>query len=238
MNKKNSFLFFLILLIFFGNYCMADTFTFSGDNFSSVMSKGKEYTVLSGNAKIVSGSTTINATKIELYGNNYRFAECTGIVKVIDNEKGLNIVADKMVFDRIEDISRLEGSVVMEDFRNEVVVKGDYLEYSGKTEIATIQIGVRILKEDMACRAEFALYNRKTEILNLSGLPFVYWKGDEYRALKITINLDTDDISLEGKVSGLIHDDDKEEGKSNTVSGAEQEVDTEEDAATEIKEDS
>ena len=216
MNKKNNSLFFFIIFIISGNYCIADTFTFNGDNFSSVMSKGKEYTILSGNAKIVSGSTVISATKIELYGNNYRFAECTGIVKVQDSKKGLNIVADKMVFDRIEDISRLEGSVVMEDFRNEVIVKGDYLEYLGKTEIATIQIGVRILKEDMACRAEFALYNRKTNILDLSGLPFVYWKGDEYRALKITINLDTDEISLEGRVSGLIHDDDEENEKKET----------------------
>ena len=220
MRKKTIYLFFIVFIIS-ANFCIADTFTFNGDNFSSVMSKGKEYTILSGNAKIVSGSTVINATKIELYGNNYRFAECTGIVKVQDNKKGLNIVADKMVFDRIEDISRLEGSVVMEDFRNEVIVKGDYLEYLGKTEIATIQIGVRILKEDMACRSEFALYNRKTNILDLSWLPFVYWKGDEYRALRITINLDTDEISLEGKVSGLIHDDDKEDGDSEKTEASE-----------------
>jgi len=209
INKKKNFLFVFIIFIISGSYCIADTFTFSGDNFSSVMSKGKEYTVLSGNAKIVSGSTVINAAKIELYGKNYRFAECTGTVKVEDSKKGLFIVADKMVFDRIEDISRLEGSVVMEDFKNEVVVKGNYLEYSGKTEFATVQIGVRILKEDMACRSEFALYNRKSNVLDLSGLPFVSWKGDEYRALKISINIDTDEISLEGKVSGLIYDEDE-----------------------------
>jgi len=194
-----------------GNYCIADTFTFSGDNFSSVMSRGREYTVLSGNARIVSGSTTINAERIELFGNNYRFAECSGRVRVIDHQKGLNIVADRMVFDRIEDIFRLEGSVVMEDFRNEVIVKGSFLEYSGGTETATVQIGVRILKEDMACRSEFAFYNRETNILTLSGLPFVYWKGDEYRALKITINLDTDEILLEGRVSGMIHNNDEDE---------------------------
>lgn len=185
----------------------SDTFTFSGDNFSSIMSRGREYTVLSGNARIVSGSTTINADRIELFGSNYRFAESSGGVRVVDNQKGLHIVADRMVFDRIEDIFRFEGAVVMEDLRNEVIVKGGFLEYLGATETATIQIGVRILKEDMVCRSEFAFYNRETNILILSGLPFVYWKGDEYRALKITINLDTDDILLEGNVSGVIHSD-------------------------------
>jgi lipopolysaccharide export system protein LptA len=206
VNKKNSFL--LVIFIISANYCIAsDTFTFRSDSFSSVMSRGREVTVLSGNARIVSGTTTIYASRIELYGNNYRFAECTGNVRVRDYQKGLYITADRLVFDRIEDIFRLEGSVVMEDFRNEVVVKGNYLEYSDQTEYAVIQIGVRILKEYMVCRSEFALYNRKTNILHLSGLPFVYWKGDEYRALRITINLDTDEITLEGQVSGLIHNE-------------------------------
>ncbi|MCL2792088.1 MAG: hypothetical protein FWD87_03280 [Spirochaetaceae bacterium] len=206
--NKNAFLLLFLIFMISGNYCMAsDTFTFSGDNFSSIMSRGREYTVLSGNARIVSGSTTINADRIELFGSNYRFAESSGGVRVVDNQKGLHIVADRMVFDRIEDIFRFEGAVVMEDLRNEVIVKGGFLEYLGATETATIQIGVRILKEDMVCRSEFAFYNRETNILILSGLPFVYWKGDEYRALKITINLDTDDILLEGNVSGVIHSD-------------------------------
>ena len=195
----------------------ADTFEFSGDRFSTIMSKGREYTILSGNAKIVSDSTTITAQKIELYGDDYRFADCSGRIRVVDNEKGLLITAEKMVFDRKEDISRLEGAVVMEDLRNEVVAKGNYLEYFGKTEKATVQIGVRILKEDMACRAEFAGYSRKDEILELSGLPVVHWKGDVYRALKITVNLDTDEIFLEGNVSGTIYTEQEAKKSENQL---------------------
>ncbi len=217
MNSASR-IFLLVLFLSAGGSVCADTFEFSGDRFSTIMSKGREYTVLSGNARIVSDSTIITASKIELYGDDYRFAECLGQVKVQDSEKGLFIEAGKMVFDRKEDISRLEGAVVMEDMKNEVVAKGNYLEYSGKNETATIQIGVRILKEDMACRSEFARYTRDDEILELSGLPVVHWKGDSYRALKITVNLDTDEIFLEGKVSGTIYTEQEKEEES-AVSG-------------------
>lgn len=214
--KITASLAYLALILFLrpNGVFPADTFSFSGDRFSTIMSRGREYTVLSGNAKIVSDSTVITAAKIELYGDDYRFAECTGGVKVDNSEKGFFIMAEKMVFDRKEEVSRLEGAVVMEDFRNEVVIKGNYLEYSDKTETATIQIGVRILKEDMACRAEFSRYTREDKILELSGLPVVHWKGDEYRALKIAVNLDTDEISLEGKVSGVIYTEQEEKTKA------------------------
>ncbi|MDX9801709.1 MAG: hypothetical protein RBT69_10280 [Spirochaetia bacterium] len=234
-----SFLLFAsILNLIFCAPVSADTFEFSGDRFSTIMSKGREYTVLSGNAKIISDSTVITASRIELYGDDYRFAECSGMIRVEDSEKGFFIEAEKMVFDRKDDISRIEGAVVMEDFRNEVVVKGNYLEYAGESETATVQIGVRILKEDMACRSEFARYTRKDKILELSGLPVAHWKGDVYRALKITVNLDTDEIFLEGKVSGIIYteqektaDDDSSSDGSAEDTGAESSIPAPEDSS-------
>ena len=128
-----------------------------------------------------------------------------------DSEKGIRITADSMLFNRNDDITRFEGGIILEDLKNEVIVKGSYMEYSGETEIVIIQIGVRIFKDDMVSRSEFARYIRDDDILELSGMPFVYWKGDEYRALKITINLDTDEIFLEGSVSGTIYTEDEEE---------------------------
>ena len=56
----------------------------------------------------------------------------------------------------------------------------------------------------MVCRSEFARFRREEEILELSGMPYVYWKGDEYRASRIVINLKTDEIRLEGEVQGTV----------------------------------
>ena len=56
----------------------------------------------------------------------------------------------------------------------------------------------------MVCRSEYAVYNRNEKILDLTGFPVVYKKDDEFRADKIRVDLDTDDVIMEGSVSGTI----------------------------------
>lgn len=188
-----------------------DTFTFSADRMNTVLAKGKERTLLSGNAEIISRNTVITADEIEIYGSDSQFALCRGKVKVKDEEKGIILYCEDLFYDRKNDISRIEGYVEMEDQKNELVIKGGFLEHFGEEDITIIQIGVRILKKDMASRSEFARFKREEEILELSGLPFVFWKGDEYRAARIIINLDTDEIRLEGEVRGTVTTEKDEE---------------------------
>lgn len=188
----------------------SDSFQFSGDRMSTTMSQGKERTLLSGNARIVSDSTEIEADEIELLGDEARYAFCSGEVTVEDREKGIFLTCNNLFYDRKKDISRVEGYCEMVDQKNELVVKGGFLEHFGNDEITIIQIGVRILKEDMACRSEFARYKREEDVLELSGMPYVYWKGDEYRAARITINLETDEINMEGEVKGTITTEEEE----------------------------
>ena len=201
----------LALLLLCSSLYAADDFSFFGDSLSSSRSKGKEHTSLKGNAGIISSSTRIKADNIEIYGRDNEFAECTGTVEVIDNQKGISLKSERLFFNRKDDIIRVEGAAVMEDIKNEVIVKGNFLEYMGADETCLIQIGVRILKDDMVCRSEFARYNRNDDILELTGMPVVFWKNDEYRALRIIIDLDKDEITLEGKVSGSIFSE--KEGK-------------------------
>ena len=209
--KMNKFSLFLFLFICSGVlFLPAESFTFSGDSMNTIIAKGKERTLLEGNASITSESTHIEAETIELYGKDSRFAFCSGNVRVVDKEKGILLTSDHLYYDREEDISRVDGYAEMEDQKNELIVKGGYLENFGNQDVTIIQIGVRILKEDLACRSEFARYRRDEEILELSGMPFVHWKGDEYRASRITINLDTDEILLEGEVEGTVVAEDDE----------------------------
>lgn len=185
------------------------------------LAEGREYTRLSGGATVRSGDTQIVADEIELSGKDFRYAVCSGGVRVVDDERGIIVESDSLFYDRIEEISRVNGYVEMQDLKNEVVVKGGFLEHFGKDEIAVIQIGVRILKvsedSEMACHAEFALYDRNAETLELSGLPRVTWKGDEYRAIRIKVDLKTDEILLDGEVSGTITDEEEDEESSTTT---------------------
>jgi lipopolysaccharide export system protein LptA len=65
---------------------------------------------------------------------------------------------------------------------------------------------VRILKDKLACRAEYALYRRKDNELELTGSPSANKEGDEYKATRILVNTETEDIRLEGEVSGNVTD--------------------------------
>jgi lipopolysaccharide export system protein LptA len=107
----------------------------------------------------------------------------------------------------------------MSDLKNEMVVKGGFIEDRDTEQITIVQIGVRIFKKDIACRAEFAKYWREKKILELSGMPWVSKGADVYQAARITINLDTEDISLEGDVQGTIQTPDKEPAKEGTPGG-------------------
>lgn len=202
--RSVSALWALILVLLSVFSASAEDFSFSADSMSGAMSKGRERAILTGNALVLSGSMRITADRIELYGDEFRFAECSGRVFVVDEERGLRLTTERLVYDRRDKVSRLTGPSVMEDRQNKVVIKGDYLENDDERKIAVVQINVRILKENLSCRAEFARYDRASKSLELSGTPVVRREGDEYRAATIFVNLDTEDIVLSGSVSGTV----------------------------------
>jgi lipopolysaccharide export system protein LptA len=66
------------------------------------------------------------------------------------------------------------------------------------------QVSVRLFKDDMVCRSEYAVYNRREKLLDLTGFPVVYKKDDEFHADQIRVDLNTDDVMMEGSVTGTI----------------------------------
>lgn len=215
---KNSF---CTLLLFLSALCLlpaeTSSFTFSSDTTRAVLARGKERTILSGNAVILSDTMEIRADRIELYGDSFRYASCTGGVSAADSEKGILLVCEDLFYDREDKRMIVAGYGEMQDQKNELVVKGGFFEDKGDENITIIEIGVRILTvadgREMACRSEYARYERDNDLLILSGMPEVYWKDDYYSASRITINLETDEIELQGKVTGSVSADEEKKGE-------------------------
>jgi lipopolysaccharide export system protein LptA len=180
----------------------AETFSYSGDSVRATLAKGSERAVLTGHATVRSDDVLITADEIELLGEDFTVALATGSVRVADAKRGIDLTASDLWYDRDAKIARIKGNAEMADLENEIVVKGGFLEDRDEEGLTIVQIGVRIFRKDMVCRSEFAKYWRDKEILELTGMPWVSRKGDEYRATKITINLDTEEIVLEGSVQG------------------------------------
>jgi lipopolysaccharide export system protein LptA len=125
-------------------------------------------------------------------------------VQGFDEEKEIYFQTDRLRYDRVLKIARLEGNSTLEDRKNEITVMGRFIEYDDQTEVAVFQIAVRLFKDNLICRSEYAVYRRNEKILTLSGFPEVYKNDDEFRADRIRVDLDTDDVIMEGSVSGSI----------------------------------
>jgi lipopolysaccharide export system protein LptA len=182
----------------------ADTFTFKADRMSGGKAAGREVTVLTGNAEVRSDKLLLRADRIEIRGENNQFIDCSGNVTGIEEEKNILFQTDRLRYDRTLKIARLEGNSTLEDRENEIVAKGRFIEYDDQAEVTVFQIAVRLFKDNLVCRSEYAVYRRTEKILNLSGFPVVYKKEDEFRADRIRVDLDTDDVTMEGSVSGSI----------------------------------
>ena len=185
-------------------YAPADVFTFKADRMSGTKSLGRETTILSGNAEVRSDNLVLRANRIEIQGDDNQFIDCTGGVWGIEEEKNIVFQTDRLRYDRKRKIARLEGNSTLEDRKNNIVAKGNFIEYDDQAEITVFQIAVRLFKDDMVCRSQYAVYRRVEKLLDLSGFPIVYKKDDEFRADRIRVDLNTDDVSMEGAVSGTI----------------------------------
>ncbi|MCL2320430.1 MAG: hypothetical protein FWC45_10120 [Treponema sp.] len=202
---KSHPLVFLFIFPFIAAFPLrGDTFSFRADRMSGGKATGKEITVLTGNAEVRSDKLLLQADRIEIQGSDNRFIDCSGNVRGHEEEKNILFQTDRLRYDRTLKIARLEGNSTLEDRKNEIVARARFIEYNDKEETAIFQISVRLFKDNLVCRAEYAIYRRKEKTLALSGYPVVYKKDDEFRADRIRVDLNTDDVVMEGDVKGTI----------------------------------
>jgi lipopolysaccharide export system protein LptA len=203
---KKVFPLWLFCYFLFPSLGAADTFTFKADHMSGSRASGREITVLVGHAEVRSNTLLLRADRIEIQGKNSQFIDCIGNVWGMEEEKLIVFQTDRLRYDRTLKIARLEGNSTLEDKENEVVAKGRFIEYNEMTEVTIFQISVRLFKKNMVCRSEYAVYHRINKLLDLSGFPVVFKENDEFRAERIRVDLDTEDVNMEGDVTGAIKD--------------------------------
>ena len=194
----------LLCMILAAGGVHADTFSFRAERMTGTRALGQEIIVLSGNAEVRSDNLLLRADRIEIHGDDNQFIDCIGNVWGIEEEREVIFLTNRLRYDRTRKIARLEGNSTLEDRRNELVARGNYIEYDEEAEIVVMQISVRLFQNDMVCRSEFAIYRRNEQLLDLSGFPVVFKGDDEFRADRIRVDLETDDVTMEGAVSGTI----------------------------------
>jgi len=187
----------------------AESFRFRAESMSGSRASGRESTILEGSAQVSTDDLVLNADRIELSGDGNRYVDCSGSVTGVDEKKGVYFRTQRLRYDRTAKIARLEGDSTLEDKKNGVIAKGRFIEYNDAGGTTVLQVGVRLFKDELVCRSEWALYRREEKKLDLAGMPVVYKEGDEFRADRMRVDLETDDIFMEGSISGSI----KEKGR-------------------------
>ncbi len=186
--------------------------TFSADRMSGTSGKKNGRTSLSGNASVTVGTLEISGDTIELSGKDFRFVKASGKVSGKDEEKGFTFSADSLSYDRDTEIASFVGSAVLTDTKNEVDCSAGYISYNQKTEVAFLQVDVKLKRRRISCESGFALYRRELSLLDLTGSPQVTRGEDRFAADRISVELETEKITLDGSVTGTLKDE-KESGE-------------------------
>ncbi len=193
--------------------------TFSAERMSGTSSKKNGKTTLEGKATVTVGTLTISGDRIELSGKDFRYISASGAVSGNDSEKGYSFSADILTYDRDVEVASFRGNAKLVDAKNEVESSAAIITYNQKTEVAFLQVDVKLKRKTIDCSSGFALYRRSLSTLELTGSPSVIRDGDEFSADRISVDLETERITLDGAVAGKLKDTSKSPGETGDSAG-------------------
>lgn len=216
--KNKKFILFYILLIF-SITANTEQITFSADSMTGKAGSKNSTTILKGNAKVKTESMEISAETIELSGKNFRRITASGNVIGKNTESKMDFTCERMKYDRQTKIAVLEQNVELSDIENGVNAKAELIEYDQKKETAIMQIQVNLTQKKNVCTSAYAIYSKNEQTLEMSGNPKIVQNGDTFRAQVILLDMETQEITLTGRVKGSVST--AESGKPNQKNSAE-----------------
>lgn len=193
-----------VLILALSSYVHAEKITFSANKMSGVAGNKNSITTLKGNAKVNTKSMDINADYIELSGKDFRMIKAEGNVIGKNTESNLDFTCGRLIYDRETKIATLENDVKLTDIDNDVVAQAQIIEYNQDSEIAVMQIKINLTQKDNVCTSAYAIYKKKEQILEMSGNPKIVQNGDTFRAQTIKLDMDSQEITLSGRVKGSV----------------------------------
>lgn len=213
---------FIFLVSLFTSLSTAEKISFHAKKMSGTAGNKNNSTVLQGNAQVKTESMEIFAEYIELYGKDFRYIKARGNVKGINTESEMDFTCENLKYDRKTKIASLEGNVHLIDIKNDVKADAQIIEYNQNTEIAIMQIGINLTQKDNVCTGAHAIYKKNEQLLELNGNPQIMQKDDTFRAQTIFLNMDTQEITLSGRVKGSVKTeeqkpDEKKESEQKTT---------------------
>jgi len=182
----------------------AEQISFTAEKMSGQAGNSSTTTTLEGNAAIQTSSIEIKAQNITLSGDDYRNIIGKDAVSGKNKETNMEFSCDSLEYDRITKIVILRGNVSLIDVDNDVKAEAQIVEYNQDKNIAVMQIQIKLIQKDNVCSGAYAIYHKEEQLLEISGNAQVKQKDDVFRAQYITLDLNSQDITLGGNVKGTV----------------------------------
>ena len=215
----------------------AEKISFSSGSMKGIVGDKSDTTELSGGAYVLTESMEISADSIKMSGKDFRFIEAAGTVKGKNSEAELEFECGSLKYDRETKIAELFDSVSLTDVKNNVTATAQMIEYNQTSDIAVMQMEIELKQKDNVCKGAYAVYRKKDQMLELSGNAQIKQGDDSFRAQEITLNLDSQEITLDGRVKGSIVDERKTEQQDEDTESVDDAVKDVPEEAAEIKSD-
>jgi len=205
---KNKIYFTILLLIFLPISLFAASIEFSGGYTTLSMKEDNKKITLSNTANIKIDNLEITAENINLSGNDYNYIECTNNVNFHDSENQLTLRCSSLKYYRDKDQIIVEGWVEIDDLKNSIYATASYMEYDLANSILDLSIEVKLLhsSEDdiMKCSCDILRVDLEDKNISLLGNSKVLYQDNTYKANAISINLNNNDISMDGSIEANI----------------------------------
>jgi len=121
----------------------------------------------------------------------------------------VSLTSSQLFFDRVQNLVIIDGYFELQDTQNQVQVSAFHMEFNLDEGQLLLQARVRLAKHTtdgpMVCRADSMQYDRQNKLLDLYGDATIAWDPDHYEAQKISVNLETDEIRMDGTIKGVIN---------------------------------
>lgn len=188
---------------------LAEPLTFSGGYTQVVRSASGQRIVLGEGAAVDSGNLTLSAQAIELYGEDYSMVKATGSVSVYEKDRQISLQCPSVFYDRTSGLLTADGWIEIQDTRNEAVLSGAYMEFNVTSGLLLLQMQASMHKATskglLKCEAQSISYDSEKRTLVLSGSAVLEWDKDIYQASMIRIDIDKEEIQMDGWVTGTVN---------------------------------
>ena len=196
----------LTLLLTISISLFSSPVSFSGGYSKVSLKEGKKSVSLTNGANVSAEGMKITADEILLAGDDYSQITCSGKINIQDEEKGLLIKTSNLYYDRSGERLIISSWCEVSDSINELEASSFSVVYDLRNEILSLEMSARLLMNTdsgiLNARAEKITFNRNENTLVLAGNASVDWNSNSYSASLLSINLDSEEIHLEGKIKG------------------------------------